>query len=207
MRRFALIPTIFFILLTPSMASAVGIEFSDSDLIVTGVTPGGSVSVFGEESEPKTYWTNFVRKDEFLSDADADGVVRLEGVVLPKSVWVAVDLTTGDYAVASPPGFPLQRFDLPGNALEQGAPGQFNKLRKEINFAEIFWCRPGVGAWKATAGDDGETDEDGAADGKIEISPAGFTGPSPAPQHFQRGDVIALIHPYTLQVFVTKVGR
>ena len=134
--------------------------------------------------------------------------MRLElGQEVPlRSVWFAVDLATGETAMATPEGFPLMEMDLPGNAI----PAALNRLDLERRFAYLVLVRPGVGAWHLRVGDGGASDEDGEPDGTLRAALSGLTaveeGGSPPPERFSPRDVLLIIDPERLELATVRIG-
>jgi hypothetical protein len=67
------------------------------------------------------------------------------------------------------------------------------------------------GAWAATVGDGGESDDDGAYDGRLRASLAGMRGvgdkPAEPPQRFNPRDLVVVIDPNRMEVSVHKVAE
>src|SRR6185295_15846360 len=150
-------------LVPPALAAPAKVSLQEAAVVVTGVTPGGKVAVFGISRRGLEYVVRVERREEVLLDQDKDGAVTLElGETLPlKSIWVAVDLTRGEFRVASPAGFPLRQASLPAGGIAAAR----NELQDRRDFVEVFLARPGAGAeagaWGLSAGDGGASDADG----------------------------------------------
>ncbi|HWM91947.1 MAG TPA: hypothetical protein VN493_14370 [Thermoanaerobaculia bacterium] len=138
----------------PVVAAALPeISFEPEAVVARGIAPKGQVVWFSVAREISRQSTTIVPRHETRMDDDGDGTVRLElGQEVPlRSIWFAVDLATGETAVATPEGFPLLNMDLPGRAI----PAALNRLDLERRSAYLLLVRPGVGAWQlrsATAG-------------------------------------------------------
>jgi hypothetical protein len=154
------------------------LAFEPNALVASGVTPKGKVAWFGVARELEDYAATLVRRDQILEDEDGDGKVRLDiGKPVPaQSVWVAVDLTSGAYAVAVPEGSRAAELPMPGRNPGRGGAGKPEWVEVNRRFLEIAVVRPGQGAWALTAGDGGRADDDGASDGSTRPrSPASAT--------------------------------
>jgi hypothetical protein len=191
-------------------AVAPAITFAPEAVVASGMTPGGQVEWFGVAREISEHSATIVRRDRIASDDDQDGAVRLElGRPVPfQSIWVAVDLTTGAAAVATPEGYPLRRLELPGGNVGRGG-GKPDWVEDDRGYVEILAVRPGVGAWGAAVGDGGEADDDGVYDGRLVASLARLRGigpnPPAAPQRFGPRDVIVVIDPNRMEVAVRQL--
>ena len=129
------------------------ISFEPEAVVAQGITAGGEAVWFSVAREVSRRSINVVPRHSVARDEDGDGAVRLElGQEVPlRSIWFAVDLTTGDAAMAVPEGFPLLEMDLPANAI----PAALDRLELQRRFAYLLLVRPGVGAWHLRVGDGG----------------------------------------------------
>lgn len=150
------------------------------------------------------------RRLEVLADEDGDGQVtyKLDQPMAQRSMWVAVDLTSGAFETASPEGFRLRKVNWRGRGFTNRPDGR-GSVEDARPFAEVLVVRPGVGAWILRLGDGGPDDEDGTPNGRLEaaldrMSPLGDS-PEP-PAGFQRDDVVVLMDPNTMEMTLAKVG-
>jgi len=173
------------------------VSFEEQAVVVSGLTPKGQVVWFGVAKQIEGFMAHFVRREDLLTDEDGDGAVRfeLDRTVPLQSIWVAVDLATGDAAVATPEGYPLRDASAaPGRG--RGVAGRPDWIEDGRELLELLVVRPGQGAWGLTLGDGGVNDDDGRADGKITAALAWLraVGSSPAPstplEHFQPKDLV-----------------
>jgi len=188
------------------------ISIEESQVVAEGITPGGLAVWFGFAREQHEWVVSLVRR-EGMTQADASGVATFsvaEGVPMV-SLWAVVDLATGQRSVAAPEDMPLQQVDFPADGLGEGGPhGVLNLLQLRRDFLEVLVVRPGVGAWGISSGDGGESDADAQPDGRVQVL-LGLTHPigdsAGAPSSFQRGDVIVVFDPNTLEYYSLQVGR
>ncbi len=162
--RTALLPSILATLLLTAalpVSAALTLELEPLAIVASGATAGQPVVFFGLTRTEARYHSAYVTHREILPDGDADGVVRFElpGGVPWKSVFFAVDLATGDVAVAAPEGFPLTEAPIVPEA-QRGTSGALNKLHIADRRAEVTVVRPGAGAWGALGIDGGPSDKD-----------------------------------------------
>lgn len=118
--RFALL--LFLVVAGHASAAVLTTEFGDRSVIVHGVTPGGSVAVFGLTREPlQTHPATpaTVVRAEILKDTDGDGTVQLTlSVPVPRrGMWAVADLSSGASAAFPTPGYEPQLIALKKRAL------------------------------------------------------------------------------------------
>lgn len=188
----------------PPSHTPPAIGFNGSGVAITGLAPGGPAIVFSVDRGHRGAMEGYTRHDYRLSAADAAGNAR---VILPSvpqiSLWCVVDLTTGAYATAAPAGYAMRRLPFPANALRGASNAQLNRLRLKDEFLEVLWVRPGVGAWRASVGDGGLSDEDHAVDGHLSIVPKQMEpigAAPPPPGHYLPNDTFILINPITMEL-------
>lgn len=179
---------------------------------VSDLPPGGSVALYALLHE-WTGWSSRISEiADVLTDDDADGTVRYElgREVPPVSVWLAVDLTTGEVAVSGSDDFTPRELTFPPGVLRRGLGNRLNRLEMTGRIVHAFVVRPSAapetaGAWLLRLGDGGERDDDGANDGKMGFALEHMTpvaaSPLP-PEEIEVGDVIALVDPDTLDFVV-----
>ncbi|MFL6290221.1 MAG: hypothetical protein ACJ759_04930 [Thermoanaerobaculia bacterium] len=191
-----------------SAAAPPGISFEPDAVMVRGISPKGQTVWFSVAREISRRSTNVVPRHAIVTDEDGDGTVRLElGQEVPlRSIWFAVDLATGETAVAVPEGFPLLEMELPGRAI----PAALNRLDLQRRFAYLLLVRPGVGAWQLRVGDGGASDEDGEPDGTLRaalssLRPVQEGGPPP-PERFSPRDVLLVIDPERMESATVRIG-
>jgi hypothetical protein len=197
-------------LASPALAAEPTVSFEEQSVVVTGLPPGGEVSLFGISRGYDGLAGYELRHDALLT-ADGEGTVRYE-LDLPvslQSVWSAVDLSTGEVGLGVPEDGVLRL------ARSQSA---FDAERRTVTelrrFADIQWVRPGArevaGVWGARLGDGAAGDEDGLEDLSIRAPVSAFAPvrsgeESPVPDRLAPGDVVVVIDPQTLEISVTRL--
>jgi hypothetical protein len=192
----------------PAVAEPVP-TFTATTVEVSGATPGGQVVVFSVAQEEASYVPTFRRRDAVLADEDGDGAVTLDlGSTVPwRSIWVVVDAATGAAAVATPTAdYPLREVGAADAGFRLAPSTRIEMARAWI---EGLVVRPGVGAWRFTAGDGAEGDADLTYDGtsRVELGQTeaveGFVASPPA--SFGRNDLLFLIDPNRMEIYRTRI--
>ena len=195
----------------PPVPVLPSIAFEAQSAVASGLTPSGPVVWFGVARESAEGVATIVRRDR-LDKADALGVARvdLDRDIPFKSIWVALDLTTGLAAIATPANFPLVQVDLPlSDLLAGGADSALaDAIQSGRDAVEVLLVRPGSGAWGLTVGRGGVNDESGG-DGPMRVSLTHLKpiGASPAPpSKLSAKDVVILIDPNRLEIASLRVA-
>lgn len=191
----------------PPATPAPVLELGEQVVSVRTGMPGGTVVLFGFAYRERDFISTFLRFEEVLVDLDQDGLVRLDlGQTLPSaSVWVGIDLASGNSTVAAPPGFAMGEISLSKRKIAD----TLDRVDLTLPMAEVLLVRPSVGAWRLRVGDGGDSDEDGVADGTLRAALAGMRslGDSPrAPERLEAGDVVVVIDTQTLQLAVVRLA-
>jgi len=186
------------------------ISFEENAVVARGLTPGGLVAWFGVARE-RVNWTSRVAEwqdAEALVDKDGWAALDLGRQVPVKSVWVAVDMTTGGFAASSPPLYPWAThaaFPTEGAVFASDGVSllSFRDDRQEL---EVLVIRPKVGAWRATVRHDDPASKEGH--GVIfsysDLIPWGKLPSSPG--QLVPGDVIVAIDPNRMEYFAQQLG-
>lgn len=174
----------------------------------SGVTPGASVAWLGLSRPDLEFETVFVPHRTLLTDSDNDGLVVLtpEAGIPWKSVFVAIDLSNLDYAVAAPEGFEFPLAFQPPGLLGSDLPGELDEIQLSRHQAEVLVARMGEGAFGLGGWDGGDADGDGLANDTL-VFPASalanLAGTSASPTAlttFEAGDLFVVIDPTWMEV-------
>jgi hypothetical protein len=180
------------------------ITFEENRVAASGLTPGAQVAWFSVAREPAPFVGVMVRREAILaSDVVGTAVFELDAEVPLCSIWVAVDLASGEFTVAVPPDYPLRELNLPSGTVRNGPKGKLDRIFKESHLIEVFVARPGTGAWVVTVADGSEEDEDGPANGTLSLAldrMAPVNASPPPPDEFAAGDVFVAIDPEAMAV-------
>ena len=207
-RRLALLIPILPFWISPCETAALELQIQGQTLTATSAL--GSVAFFGVAREIGLDDVVTRRRTvEIRPLENRQGTVALDigRPVAPASVWIAVDLTNGEFATARPDGTPVElgTFPVGGIGRAPGATGAITDFRAQ---GELLVARPGVGVWTLMLGDGSAEDRDGMADGKFEASLDQLTplgDAPPPPLDFAVGDTVLLIDPRSLEIIATRI--
>jgi len=188
--------------------SAISISFSSNAITIHGGTPGTTFFVFSVSNEPAGYYNTVARREQ-LTAADRSGAATVQfDQVARRSVWFAVDTRSGEYAVASPPGFPILATLTPPQVLLDKA--GVERLAITRDFADIAVVRPGTGVWIDSVSKGGPKDSNKGG-GPLHATAGAFhavDNKTPGPGHLTPADLVIVVDPHTLQHYVgNPVGR
>jgi len=204
------------LLLTVGPAQGLEVVLTPEGAEVSGASPGGEVALLSVWREVNARGgTEVTLLDEALRDEGGDGRVSFDlshvGRPLPElSVWIAVDVTTGDTAFATPSGFKPKLAE----ARYQGPAG---RVELELSRPVVLWIRPGLGAFHSRARDGEGRDRDRAANGRVALGPGDFSRRSgrpdqlgrpadrTAPPAFSAGDVVVGVDAGTLALVALRI--
>lgn len=198
-------------------ASPLTVTVTARGLRIEGVTRGGRVAVVGRMREAsREMLVRMTEAHELLVDSGG-GVVDYDlGRPLPmRSIWAVVDISTGRYAVVTPPEFPRQELPFPPTVIKNTpADDVDDQLLNDRFVIDMLWVHPGEnresGGWSARVADGGATDLDAKNDGKTlsgtsQFRPLGNGGAPP--KKIKKGDILILIDPFEMQFFATEVAK
>jgi hypothetical protein len=187
------------------------ITFSADGAAVRGLTPSGQVAWFAIEYRDVDYATEIDRHAD-LATASTEGSARfaLGRASATAAIWIAVDVASGAYDVATPAGFRLRQLTPPPTAAARGDGSAPDHLTDPRGYIEVVAVRPGVGAWTFHGGDGGIDDDDGQADGELQLSldrlvPLASSPPSDG--HLGEQDLWFVIDPNRMELSILKGGE
>lgn len=187
------------------------ITFEESAVVASGLTPGKSVVWFGVELRVDAEYSTSRTERYHVGTVASDGTARftLDKSAPLRSIWTAVDLDSGAFALAVPQGYRLVQLKNPPCRLGQGAASQSDAILDTRPYLVGLVVRPGVGAWSFAGGDGGQRDEDGVNDGHLRFaldkldplqdSPA-------APGKVSPSDLWFVLDPQRMEISVHKGG-
>jgi hypothetical protein len=184
--------------------------FQGNAILATGNTSGGNVVLFGVTRQPAGFAAVTIKRG-LIAAADGGGTATFTFTepVSRVSIFAAVDIQTGAYTIATPPGYPLRLTTFPIKALRKsGAVFQQADLNR-IDL-EVLCVRPKKGAWQLFLTDGSGSDTDGATDGKLTLDAASFEligSAKDSLKDFKEHDVIIIIDPMAMDVMATEVPQ
>lgn len=193
-----------------AFAEAPVIALEEGAVAVSGVTASGRVAWFSMAFERVDLQAHLSRRDLVLIDEDGDGVVRveLEGGVPLSSLFAAVDMTTGELAVATPEGSPFREVVFPARGL--GA--ELRTFEDRRRLLDLLLVRPGggegAGVWSLSLADGGPGDDDGRQDRSLRARSGDFrpvADSPPPPERLAPGDVLIGFDPESLELFSVRL--
>lgn len=194
-------------------APALTIKASGSTVTISGVTPHGKVIFFGVARFVDRTTVTARRLDRIVTDDDGDGVVSIDlGARVPwKSIFAAVDYTSGNYALATPDPslFPLLPMPVERAAFVAEGQGVFKHVVVQHSLCEMLVVRPNVGAWSLIIGEGNKYDQGhqlGSATANVSAGNAVDAAMPPAPDRLQKGDVLLLIDRRRMQSWAVQIG-
>ncbi|HEX8254162.1 MAG TPA: hypothetical protein VF846_13535 [Thermoanaerobaculia bacterium] len=193
------------------LTAAPSFQFEADRVAISGVTPKTTVHAYSLSREAKGTYTDVVPREITLTDEDGDGVViwPLGAAVAPRSIWFAVDMSSGAPAVAAPAGYAVTRVQLDGVNLKKASGADITQLAFGGTMVEFIVVRPGTGAWRAVAARGGPADEGTDPDRptiSVEKLEAKGGTTELAPKNLKRGDVVLMVNsPSSLRAL--PVGR
>lgn len=205
----ALAAFVFIVILTvPSAAMTLSVDAEG--VTVSALPAGAQVILFGAGREPGRHQSTVRHWTEVLRDDDRDGVVRFSSAVTHKSIWIAVDLESGEFVANTGPGYP-RREVTHGFSVKRNNVGQLSKLENARGIAELLIVRPRQGAWRLSAEKNSRVDEGRDSPSAMRLDASSFQPvngvASTDLKHLKRGDVLAMIDPRVMEFYVIQVNE
>lgn len=206
------------ILLLPAVLPAVShaadlsASITANAVEVANATPGGDVVAMTVQLEAYRGGQREFSTAVMARDDDRDGHVRLlSGRKTPRrSIFVIVDVVTGRHVLIGGQDYRKRVITAPKHLLKEESDGISGFIGREVLRSHLLVVRPGVGAWRVAAGDGSPGDGDKASDGKVTLSVEETTsvaGKEKGPKRLRKNDVVAVIDPAQMEVFVLEIGQ
>jgi hypothetical protein len=185
----------------------VAIAFEESAVVASGLSPGKSVVWFGVERLVDATYSSDLYERSTVDTAAADGTARLilDRPVSAASIWVAVDLETGTFAVTSPVTSQLHRTPQTASALFPGAGSVSDQFQDTRVYVLGLAVRPGRGAWTFGGGAGGPRDLDKSGSGRLRFALDQFDalpGSPAAPAKAESTDIWFVIDPQAMEISI-----
>jgi hypothetical protein len=194
--------TIAVLLLSLRAAAQLQIQYSPKALQVAGASARGDVAVMGiirSSDRGKEVISEF----ETIERVDSDGAAIVAVPRLsPESVWLVVDVRTGEHIVSSPAHYAARQMRVPPDAIDHSG----RSILHTRPWGIVFVVRKGVGAWRAQ-GSDADTVSD-PRNGRLTINQARLKpihGTPPAPQVLTPGDIVMAFDVPFMEFWVAKL--
>lgn len=186
------------------------LSFEETAVVASGLTPGKAVAWLGVERIIDADLAAELVQRSGSRTAGADGVSRFElgRPAAQRSVWVAVDVESGDFAVSAPEGYQVVRRFKPAR-LEVVDGGGADAIVDGRSYLFGLVVRPKEGAWTFQGGDGGPQDDDGETDGRVRFALDQLEAlpGSPEPPAKARGtDLWFVVDLLTLRISIHKGG-
>jgi hypothetical protein len=186
--------------------------FSGSTIVIGGTVGSQPIYLYGVAREPRGFINRIQSYEARLTDDAGAGQVTypFDPARSSRSIWVAIDLVSGESVAGHPPGYPAAPMADPQERLKMNSSSQVAQLTAIGTLPDFLIVRPGVGIWHQSA-TSGSSLDDGTEDGKVTLSVSHFepqdatTGPPP--QTLQNGDVVFVIDSFHARYSLTKVGE
>jgi hypothetical protein len=192
--------------------AALNVSVDETGVNVSGVARGGSVVLFSCMRVQRTRAIGVKPEAVSLRDDDNDGTIRYapkDGVPL-RSVWIAVDQSSGEAAPAARADFPLLVSPIGDGDFKKDVEGEIASMGQELMRFSMLLVRPGSGAWTLTGFDGEKSDRDGIGDGRVKLAfedAQTVFGKDKAPKHLKKGDTVVVIDPGHLDVFLSTIDK
>ncbi len=163
-------PVVLALVSAPVCAAPFRVTLEEDAVVISGATPKSQAVLLGVTREiGEDDYPTAKRHLEVLTDEDGDGAIRypLEGGIPGRSVFAAVDLTSGDHDAAAPQALGARRVNWRGRGPRRRNDGR-DAVEDQRKLLELLVVRPQVGAWTLRVRDGGESDGDGRIDGRLE---------------------------------------
>src|SRR6266849_944085 len=185
--------------------SQLSISLSTATVRIDGATPGTSLLLFSVANEPAGYYNAVVRREELIT-ADRSGAaeVQLQEPLPRRSVWFAVNVRTGEYAVATPSRFPRLATLVAPHALPDAM--GIERLAIVRDYVEVAVIRPGTGVWVDSLSKGGPKDTNKGG-GPLHATISSFKSldkSTRGPDHLTPADLLIIVDPHTLQYYVAS---
>lgn len=183
--------------------------FDKETIAIAPVEKKASVYCFGISREPKGYYTHVMTHETLLQDDGGGSVLWNVGAYSVRSIWFAVDLSTGAWVASHPVNYPASAIDFEGKNLKKDVAGDVTQLAFDGWAVDLVVVRPGTGVWGSSINSGGSKDE-GKETGRVTISTlqleprAGTT--AEAPKKLRKGDVVFALDSFRATYAVAVIG-
>ena len=138
------------------------ITFSATTVQVSGVTPGGTVVIYGVAYGRSNFTNSVTHFRAALTDDDHDGVVTYDAKrrIPPAGVWIAVDTRNGQFVIGAPGHDAVRGARRSATPFHKNAAGVVDTFMHDYPSVEMLYIHPGGGVWVVNTVDGGPLDRD-----------------------------------------------
>jgi len=208
----------FLLLALPAFGQPSLLSPGDTELTLTGLTPGGEILwAWVERTGQGAFSTTSSGHAADVADGEGTATLERPDGVPSRAVYAALDVERGRVLLGLPEGYEPQIEDLPPGAVVAADPsqGQGPRLRLPRALPELILLRPGRaperGAWIGRGRDGESDDEDGLSNGVVELAVERLLpllGEGPPPETLRGRDVVLMLDLETLTLISTDLhGR
>ena len=183
------------------VAAQLQVQYSAKSLTISGATARADVVVIGIiHTNSKGFES--IQTPQSIEQTDAAGAVTV-AVARPsfRSVWLIVDLRSGEFIVSSPPGYAVRRMPVPADAIDRTG----HSLLHSFPSADLFIVRKGQGAWHARASEGSSQDP---RDARFNVSVDHFKpvgAAPPAPPVLTPNDIVMVFNAPYMEFWATRL--
>ena len=183
--------------------------FDKETIAIAPVEKKASVYIFGVSREPKGYYNHVMNHETMLQDDGSGSVTWNVGAYSVRSIWFAIDLSTGAWVASHPAAYPASAIEFEGKNLKKDVAGDITQLAFDGWAVDLVVVRPGTGVWGSSINSGGSIDE-GKETGRVTISTlqleprAGTT--AAAPKKLKKGDVVFALDSFRATYAVAVIG-
>jgi hypothetical protein len=190
-----------------AQSSGPAITFEERAVVASGLLPGKPMVWFGVERLVDADYSSSLYQHYKSDTAGSDGTVRLmlDRAAAAASIWVAVDVDTGQFAVSAPVISHLHRIPQGPSALRPGVGSVADQFLDTRTYVLGLAVRPGQGAWLFGGGDGSPRDLDRSANGRLSFALDKFDplpGSPAAPAKAGGADTWFVIDPQALEIAI-----
>jgi hypothetical protein len=193
-----------------SAAAPISIQVGETAVDIANSTPSGHVLLVNAGLE--SYGGMLVQRGGSQDlVAGSDGTCRYvsKSQISLRSVWIAVDIETGQYVTGSRMGYIAIVQPLSPTLLSKDASGVMGVTDIEARSLDLYFVRPKQGAWRLRAAQGGPDNAQMFA-GKLKLSSVDaqpVVGKDPPPSRLKTADLVILINTGRLETLIAEIGK
>ena len=158
MRRSHFLVTILSLLLpVAAVIASPAVTVESNKVTVSNCRAGARIVLYGVQLAGDGYSSGSKVVTSILDDTDQDGQVVYNSTpqLGGRSVWIAIDATTGDYATGAPARYGVAPSERHGGFAKAESSNTPNAIVPSADISYVLYWQPGNGTWSGlTAGED-----------------------------------------------------